>query len=193
MKAAFAGDPVANTLFVATLVVWLFFELRQALLRRPNATNVDRFSLMTLRVCITLGILLALFATRATTIGFGSSPVAAWFGIALMWTGIALRWCSFRTLGGYFTFSVMTSTDQPVIASGPYRLLRHPSYAGLLLYFAGVGIAFGNWLSLISLLVLPLIGLVYRIHVEENALSTALGANYTTYASRRKRIIPFVW
>jgi protein-S-isoprenylcysteine O-methyltransferase Ste14 len=87
----------------------------------------------------------------------------------------------------------MTSADQPVITTGPYRVLRHPSYAGMLLVLGGIGLSYGNWLSLAALVFPPLIGFIYRIHVEEAALSATLGAAYTTYASRRKRIIPFVW
>jgi protein-S-isoprenylcysteine O-methyltransferase Ste14 len=48
-------------------------------------------------------------------------------------------------LGHYFTFTVMTSANQPVITTGPYRVLRHPSYAGILLVLAGIGLSYGNW------------------------------------------------
>ena len=47
--------------------------------------------------------------------------------------GLVLRGWSFKTLGDYFTFTVIVSTDQPVVTAGPYRLLRHPSYSGILL------------------------------------------------------------
>jgi protein-S-isoprenylcysteine O-methyltransferase Ste14 len=96
-------------------------------------------------------------------------------------------------LGRYFTFTVMTSADQPVIATGPYRVQRYPSYAGILLILAGISLSYRNWLSLDALIFLPLIGFVNRIHVEEAALSATLGAAYATYASGRKRLIPFAW
>jgi protein-S-isoprenylcysteine O-methyltransferase Ste14 len=110
-----------------------------------------------------------------------------------MWCGFALRFWSFRTLGRYFTFTVMTSADQPVITSGPYRLLRHPSYLGLMLILIGIGAAYSNWLSLAALAVIPTVGVVHRIHVEEGALSATLGSAYTSYASGRKRLLPLVW
>ena len=87
----------------------------------------------------------------------------------------------------------MTSVDQPVVATVPYRVLRHPGYAGILLALGGIGLSYGNWLSLAALLVLPLLGLINRFQVEEAALSATLGASYTAFANRRKRIIPFVW
>ena len=88
-------------------------------------------------------------ATRSATIR--PTAIAAWIGLVLFWTGIALRLWSFHTLGRYFTFTVQTSRDQPVIVDGPYRLIRHPSYAGLLLVIMAVGLFIGNWWSLVWL------------------------------------------
>ncbi len=68
------------------------------------------------------------------------AAAAEWIGLVLFWFGISLRLWSFHTLGRYFTFTVQTSSDQPVIASGPYKLIRHPGYAGLLLVVMAVGL-----------------------------------------------------
>jgi protein-S-isoprenylcysteine O-methyltransferase Ste14 len=91
--------------------------------------------------------------------------------------------------------TVRTSSDQPVIAEGPYRYLRHPSYLGLLLAVTGIGFLIGNWLSLLALTVGVAVGLVYRIRVEEIALLGELGDRYRDYAATRKRLrlIPYVW
>jgi protein-S-isoprenylcysteine O-methyltransferase Ste14 len=62
-------------------------------------------------------------------------------GIVIFATGEALGVWSRLTLGRYFTCTVQTSTDQPVIATGPYRFLRHPSYTGILLLVIGAGAA----------------------------------------------------
>jgi protein-S-isoprenylcysteine O-methyltransferase Ste14 len=48
-------------------------------------------------------------------------------------------------------------------------MLRHPSYTGLLLVFAGVGLMWGNWLSAVAAVVLVLIALVHRLRIEERA------------------------
>jgi protein-S-isoprenylcysteine O-methyltransferase Ste14 len=101
-------------------------------------------------------------------------------------------WC-FYTLGHYFTFTVQTSLDQPVIDTGPYRMLRHPSYAALLLIFIGWGFVYDNWGSLVVLTAAVAAGLVVRIRVEERALSKDLGGKYQEFAATRKRLIPFVW
>jgi len=180
-------------LFLCTLGVWTVIEIRQALNRRAEATNQDRGSLFIVRLCAAAGIVLAALALKVTATAFAYNAVIFGISLCVVWAGIGLRWWSFRTLGRYFTFTVMTSANQPVITTGPYRVLRHPSYTAILLILAGIGISYGNWLSLAALIFPPLIGFINRIHVEEAALSATVGAAYAAYASSRKRIIPFVW
>jgi len=180
-------------LFACTIAVWLFLEVPQALKRRPEASSGDRGSLLIVRISATVAIVLAGFALRIPTASVPDGTVLFGLGLVMMWCGIGLRFWSFRTLGRYFTFSVMTSADQPVVTNGPYRFVRHPSYLGIILVLTGLGATYGNWLSLAALMLVPLIGFIYRIHVEEAALSTTLGSVYTSYASGRKRLMPYVW
>jgi protein-S-isoprenylcysteine O-methyltransferase Ste14 len=122
-------------------------------------------------------------------------PTVASFviGEVIFVSGIALRFWAVRTLGEYFTTTVQTAVDQPVITTGPYRILRHPSYTGILLYAIGSGFVVGNWIGLVAMTLLTLVPLVYRIRVEEDALTSALGEDYCAYASRHKRLIPGIW
>ena len=75
--------------------------------------------------------------------------MAASIGLVVLWCGIGLRVWSFRTLGRYFTFTVQTSQDQPVIAAGPYRAIRHPGYAGLIMLIIAICSAINNWAFLV--------------------------------------------
>jgi protein-S-isoprenylcysteine O-methyltransferase Ste14 len=190
-----AGRPLATALFFGGLALWTVIEVRQAFNRRPDATRADRGSALIVRLCVIVANLLgALAAIRLTSAALPEGAVTFGIGLLVTWAGIGLRWWCFRTLGRYFTFSVMTSPDQRVITSGPYRLVRHPSYAGLLLILSGIAIvAYANWISLAAVIVLSLAGLAYRIRVEEAALSSTLGQAYTSYAAGRKRLIPLVW
>ena len=193
MRPAFTGHSLATAIFTASLLVWGVIEVRQGLRRRPGATNTDRGSLNLLRVLSIVAALLAASALRISAAAFGYNPVVMGISIGLIWAGIGLRLWSFQTLGRYFTFQVMTSQDQPVITGGPYRYVRHPSYTALLLILVGIGLSYGNWLSLAALTVVPLAGFINRIRVEEAALSSTLGDRYTTYAAGRKRLVPFIW
>ena len=181
-------------LLVVTAAVWLALELRQSTNTRSEAVRTDRGSRMVIRVAGLVGIVGAVVARRADPGAvIGNGPVVAWVGLVVLWCGISLRFWSFRTLGRYFTFTVQTSADQPVITDGPYRVIRHPSYAGILLAVVGVGLMSQNWWSLVALLAAVTAGVVYRITVEERALNQELGDRYRRYAATRKRLLPYVW
>ena len=66
--------------------------------------------------------------------------------------------------------------DQRLIQHGPYRWLRHPSYTGALMLFLGMGLALGNVLSLVVLMLPVPLAFLRRIHVEEAALAAAQSA-----------------
>jgi protein-S-isoprenylcysteine O-methyltransferase Ste14 len=110
-----------------------------------------------------------------------------------MWLGLAIRVWAVAALGRAFRTTVEVDPDQAVVTSGPYRWVRHPSYTGLLLIVAGVGLAAGNWLALAGCVALPLPAVVRRIRVEEAELSRVLGEPYRAYARRTKRLIPGLW
>jgi protein-S-isoprenylcysteine O-methyltransferase Ste14 len=80
-----------------------------------------------------------------------------------------------------------------VVDRGAYRYVRHPSYTAGLILFIGVGLALGNWLSLLVLTLV--VGLVYgyRVRVEERALLAVLGDPYRQYMMRTQRFVPFLF
>jgi len=179
---------------VGTAILWVFLELRQSTNRRPEAVKAKHGGRFVVRTAILVGVLLAIAAANvAPAAAIRPTAVADWIGLCLLWCGIALRFWSFRTLGRYFTFTVQTSSDQPVTTAGPYRLVRHPSYAAILLAVVGLGLLSGNWWSLILLTGAVACGLVFRIHVEERALLQDLGDDYRSYAATHKRLVPFLW
>jgi protein-S-isoprenylcysteine O-methyltransferase Ste14 len=189
-----ALPPVLHGLLVGTAVIWVAGELRQGIKRRPEGLKADWGSEIIFRLGVLVGALAATGLAHATpSVVIRPTSVADGVGLGLLWCGIGLRFWSFRTLGRYFTFVVQTSGDQPVISDGPYGVVRHPSYAGILLAIMGVGLFIGNWWSLVLLTVVVAAALVFRIRVEERALLKSLGDNYAHYAVGHKRLIPFVW
>jgi protein-S-isoprenylcysteine O-methyltransferase Ste14 len=194
MAPYFAHNALTVTLSAVTLLTWQVFELRQSLRRRPDAHLTDHGSNRLLRGVAAVGWLMAALATaRLSGTAIAGQPAAFVAGLVVAWVGLWLRVWAFRTLGEYFTFHVQTSEDQPVITTGPYRFVRHPSYSGLELIFVGVGLLYGNWLGLAALAILPMVALVYRIRIEERALEAELGEAYRSFASTRARMVPYVW
>jgi protein-S-isoprenylcysteine O-methyltransferase Ste14 len=112
-------------------------------------------------------------------------------GLMLMIAGLALRWYSIWVLGTSFTCEVTTRPGQEVVQSGPYRWVRHPSYTGGLITILGMLLCCANLASLAAVAVAAA-GYAYRIRVEERALVTNLGSEYSDYMRRTKRLIPFL-
>lgn len=113
-------------------------------------------------------------------------------GLGVFFLGTALRWWAIRHLGRFFTVNVTVADDHRVIDTGPYRLVRHPSYSGLLLQFAGLGLTLGVLPSFLVVLILPTLAILYRIRVEEAALRAGLPA-YAAYMGRTKKIVPLLF
>ncbi len=194
MAPFFAHNTLTATLSAVTLVTWQVFELRQSLRRRPGAHLTDHGSNLLLRGVAAVGWLVAALATaRLPGAAIAGQPAAFVAGLVVAWAGLWLRVSAFHTLGEYFTFHVQTSEDQPVITTGPYRFVRHPSYSGLELIFVGVGLLYGNWLGLAALASLPMVAIFYRIRIEERVLGAELGDAYRSFASSRARMVPYVW
>lgn len=176
-------------------VAWLGSEtvigLRQRL--RDRSLARDRGSQPVIIVSMLAGIWVAPAAAALLPwAALGWHPrFLAYTGVAVMIAGIALRAYAVRVLGLYFTTAVATRAGQEVVQRGPYRLVRHPSYAASLLTLFGYGLAFTNWMAFLGL-VPALIGFGYRIQVEEAVLSEALGEPYRAYMRRTKRLIPYL-
>ena len=160
-----------------------------------GAERRDRGSYAVLLASMFAGILFAFFTAFGAPVASitWQQPLVFWTGIALMLAGAAFRWYAIKLLGKFFTRSVATRTGQYVVATGPYRLIRHPSYSGALLTILGLGLAMTNWISLVLVLLGALIGYGYRVRVEERALCAGIGDAYREYMQRTRRFIPYVW
>ncbi len=186
-------------LFVALWSVVALFpisEIALTLVKRANPQTAhleDRGSMRLLWLSIVIGLGLAIAAQWLPSARLpGSRPVLRLLALLLLLAGLTMRWVAILTLGRLFTVDVAIQSDHPVVEAGVYRYVRHPSYAGLLLAFIGLGVFFANWLSILGLLIPITFSVVHRVIREERALSTFLGTPYTAYCSRTKRFIPWV-
>jgi protein-S-isoprenylcysteine O-methyltransferase Ste14 len=88
--------------------------------------------------------------------------------------------------------TIEITTDQKVITTGPYSLVRHPMYLGALIMLFGTPLALGSWWGLI-IVVLYVFVLVTRLLDEEKFLSKNL-QGYDEYRKKvRYRLIPLLW
>lgn len=188
---AFVGLIVLSRIPETILLMWR----SQRSGRDPTARKEDRGSLAVMSIVTGGGVIVACVLAAAW-----SAAAIPWLrpqvtiaGIVVILLGAALRWWAIFTLGRYFTADVQVRATQSVVQSGPYRFVRHPSYTAILVMLLGVGMVLANWASLIILLAGGLIGLLYRVRVEERALVEALGQPYRDYIRHSRRFIPFMF
>jgi protein-S-isoprenylcysteine O-methyltransferase Ste14 len=165
----------------------------QALRTRDPAS--DRGTKWILVGALVAGVALALVVAR-NDVGPGL-PGSGWAlvvaGVAVMSAGIVLRLWAIAVLGRFFRVVVIVQEGHRVISDGPYRVIRHPAYTGLLLVAAGYGVALGSLLGLVCAVVIPFLGMLPRILVEEAELERGLGDDYRRYEQETWRLVPHVW
>ncbi len=158
-----------------------------------SSRDEDRGSLRVLWIVIALSVLAAVACQWVPAARLPKAPVLRLsLVLALLLGGLMLRWAAILYLGRFFTMNVAIHEGHALVESGMYRLVRHPSYTGMLLAFLGLAVFFWNWLSMLSLMIPITCAVANRILREERALRTAFGAEYDVYCARTKRLIPYL-
>ena len=178
-------------------LVYLISEVLLTVTRRSRTSTgmkQDKSTLLAVWVVIMASVVAGIYVARrwpAAVLPDGQMFSLA--GVVLFISGLLLRWWAIITLGRFFTVDVVIEKDHEVVERGPFRLVRHPSYTGVLLAFVGFALTLRNWAALLIILVPIFAVFIRRMNVEEEALSRALGSRYTDYMKRTKRLVPGVY
>jgi protein-S-isoprenylcysteine O-methyltransferase Ste14 len=178
-------------------LVYLFSEVLLTATRRSRSrtgTKQDRSTLGVLWLVIMVSVTAGVFVTMnwpAVALPHGKMFSDA--GVFLFVAGLVLRWWAIITLGRFFTVDVTIEKDHELVERGPFRVVRHPSYTGVLLAFVGFALTLHNWAALLVMLLPIFAAFIRRMNVEEEALLRALGSRYADYMRRTKRLVPFVY
>ena len=178
-------------------LVYLISELLLTVTRRSRTrtgTKQDQSTLLTVWVGIMVSVVAGVYVAAYWPVA--ALPLGQMFAVAgvfLFVLGLSLRWWAIITLGRFFTVDVTIEKDHELVERGPFRVVRHPSYTGVLLAFVGFALTLRNWAALLVIL-LPIVAVfIRRMNVEEEALSRALGSRYVDYMKRTKRLVPGVY
>lgn len=197
MPPVFMTDHRAALVLYAAYIIWLVPEFIHTFTHRvaAKARTDDHRSGLAIGFALWGGVYAAYWLAHVEPGDFidWHPYVLFGLGIALMVAGVTFRWYAVHVLGKYFSMQLAIQPGQTVVETGPYHLIRHPSYSGALLTMFGLGLAFTNWLSLLGIMLAGFIGYSYRVMVEERTLVTALGGPYREYMQRTKRFIPFIY
>ena len=153
--------------------------------REPLAGRLFYLGLMV------LGFGLMFWRRAAFSLGQLWSPgeAAMAVGLAVQAAGLAFAIWARRTLGSNWAGRITIGGSQELVVRGPYRLVRHPIYGGLLFGFLGTAIVEGQVRGFLGLL-LVLAGVMIKLRREEAALRRHFGSAYEEYALRVPALIP---
>jgi len=189
---------------ITLFLIWCLSEIVISLAGAANAATAssrgaDKFSFLLIWLSTVPSILFAYLIRQHPIFsnGFGSfstlQPFSGYLGCFLLALGVTLRLAAVITLKRQFTTKVLIVESHRIVETGLYRIIRHPAYLGYLLSLFGIGLILGNWVGLMALVVLPLLGILYRIRVEERVLLDHFGPAYQAYINRTKRLLPGLW
>lgn len=130
-----------------------------------------------------------LFAAPGTVEGPRALALAA-LGTLVALLGAAVGWRARAALGAAWSFVPRASEEGVVVATGPYRVVRHPIYLGICLLALGEAIAFASAPAGLAVVAAVLPSFVWRARVEEALLLEVFGSRYRDYRSRTRAIIP---
>lgn len=112
-------------------------------------------------------------------------------GLLLCVAGAAIACWSRYLLGENWSATVQLKDSHQLVTRGPYSLIRHPIYTGLLLLFLGNAVLVGDWRGLVAVAIVFL-SFWRKLRLEERWLSELFGEAYRQYKARTKALIPGV-
>lgn len=114
-----------------------------------------------------------------------------WLGFFLTIAGLAFACWARVILGRNWSGVVQLKKDHELIVRGPYSIVRHPIYTGLLLAFLGTALAIGAWRGLIATAIVA-VSFWRKLRLEERWLCELFGEQYADYMRRVKALVPWV-
>ena len=174
-----------TTIFVAWVVFWVSWLLAAAAVK-PGSRRPGRGAPGLLVLLVVFGAARGLRLGDATV---HSVPLAA-LGTVLFFAGLGLAVWARLHLGRNWGMPMTTKDEPELVTSGPYRLVRHPIYSGVLLAMLGTALATSLY-ALVAFLALSAY-FIYCALVEERLMSREFPNAYPSYRARTKMLVPFV-
>jgi protein-S-isoprenylcysteine O-methyltransferase Ste14 len=195
-----------NAFVFAAWIAWVLSWMAAAFWSRATVRHAN-FALQALyRIPETLGFVLLIGIAQARGVPHAVKHAtgvyvsrlwwiprpAAWLFAGLCVIGFLFAWWARLYLGSLWSGSITAKRDHRVVDTGPYRLVRHPIYTGILFSAIATTIMNGTAAALAGTVLLTL-GFYFKARQEERFLRRELGAEaYDSYAARTPMLIPFL-
>jgi protein-S-isoprenylcysteine O-methyltransferase Ste14 len=186
-------------LIAGYVIVAAFIVIERSLRQSGSAKTLergdfDRGSTLLIGLAFGFALIVPIFADIVLGAGlFQINLVEGIVALAVMLLGLGIRIWAAKTLGKYYTRTLLTTEHQKVITSGPYSAIRHPGYLGDWMLWSGFGVLTSNVALIVIYPIMFLIIYVYRIRVEEKMLLATLGEEYSEYRKKTRKLFPHLY
>lgn len=195
MTSAFVFTLIAYAAWCVLMLVWLigYAQRRQ----RPRMAGAEaHLALQIPASCLLVLCFVLLFNAHARGLRLPVTPPTVWLGmigVALDLAGVGFAIWARVVLGQNWSGLVMSVREgQELVQTGPYGIVRHPIYTGMLAAILGTALTIGtlaSWLAVAA----GLAGILIRVEVEERLMAAEFGDAHAAYRARTKKLVPFVW
>lgn len=188
----FFGHPALTTLTVSTLAMMVIAA--QSNVNLSSGEKEDRANRWIFIVFGVIALASAVVPPYTDRMGLWTidGEATRWIGLVVYLLGGALRLWPVFVLGRRFSGLVAIQSGHALQTDGVYRLIRNPSYLGMMINMLGWGLAFRGWSGVVIAFLL-LVPLVPRMHSEERLLREHFGTEYDAYVARTWRLIPWIY
>jgi len=189
MQPLVGENTLASAIFAVVFGGWIVFEMvfTARTGARGDAKRQNRASTLAVFGSVILAFLIIQASPQQAPWAaiHGDSWLVFGIGIALALAAFAFRLWAMATLGRFFTAALTTTPDQRVAQTGPYRYIRHPSYAAPLVIVLGAALTFAKLAQPRGRRTGIFSRTPTRIRVEEKLLIAELGGTTSTTAGAR--------
>lgn len=175
-------------------LAWLAYWIWAARDVKQTTRREDARSRATYNIPVVIGaLLIALPKTVVPLDGRFVTQAEGWQMLAMALTALGLGFAVLARLwlGRNWSSAVTVKADHELIRSGPYALVRHPIYTGVLLALIGTALFVGQWRALVGALLMTA-AIVRKLSVEERFMADAFGEAYRRYRAEVPMLVPFL-
>jgi len=192
MSSAF----LPTLVFVVVMICWFVFAGVFLLRKKPpsppdqkrESGSLFGVALQGMSYGLVWGVRRPMFTPIVS--GKAISIVTGLLAICAAVSSVWLITMAVRTLGKEWSITARLVEGHKLVTSGPYALVRHPIYSGMLGMLLATGLAISHWAALLAALLIFFIGTTIRVRSEEKLLREAFGEQFETYARRVRAIVP---
>ena len=179
-------------LWTALWIVWLVSALvaKRSVQRQTIASRLEQSILVTTAFCLLFGRGLWPHWLRQRVLPEHDVGLL-WTGLVLTAAGVGFAILARLWIGRNWSGTITIKEQHELIQSGPYRIVRHPIYTGLLLAYLSTAIVHGELRGFVGFFLL-LLGFGRKLRMEETFMVQQFGNAYLDYKRRVKALVPFV-